>query len=123
MEKESRDTMSSPRFAALGANTMGLTWIDRLDAATTPVEVMELARVYLAHVSLEEFAALPAKCRPRKLVDAQDLAEYALDLVRETCVDPEPPPMTLKLAAVISHASTRISELSATANDSDTQEA
>lgn len=99
---------------------MGLTWIDRLDAAGTSEEVMELARVYLATINYEEIAGLPAKSHPRKLVDAQDLAEYALDLVRETCIDPEPPPTLLKMAAVISHASTRVSELTATANDSDT---
>lgn len=115
--------MTSQRFAGLGNNTMGLTWIDRLDSAFSPSEVMDLVRVYLAHLTLEEISSLPAKCRPRKLVDAQDLAEFALDLVRETCIDPEPASVLLKLAAVVSHGSTRISELAATANDSDAQPA
>jgi hypothetical protein len=106
------------RFTDLGANTMGLTWIDRVDAASTVDEVMDIARVYMAQITPGEVGALPQKCRPRKLFDTSDLTEFALDLVRETCIDPEPSPMVMKMAAVISHASTKITGLLA-ANEPD----
>lgn len=111
--------MNISRFSELGANTMGLTWIDRIDAATTIDEAMDLARVYMAQFSPQEIGSLPPRCRPRKLVDASDLTEFALDLVRETCIDPEPSPTVMKMAAVISHASSRISEILAAANEPD----
>jgi hypothetical protein len=101
----------------LGSNTMGLTWIDRIDSAATTADVIEIARVYCASITPNEYAQLPGKCRPRKLVDGNDLAEYAFDLVRETCrMEPEPSPLVSKMAAVMSHAANRISELVSAAN-------
>ena len=101
----------------LGSTTLGLTWLDRIDMAVSVNEVLDIVRVYLAAVTPGEFALLPMRCRPRKLVDGDDLAEYALDLVRETCTDPAATPMVLKIAAIISHASNRTSELVTRTND------
>ena len=101
----------------LGTNTMGLTWIDRIDSADSTSEVLEIARVYVASLTPEEIVQIPVKCRPHKLVDGNDLAEYALDLMRETCRDPEPSPLMLKLSAIMSHASTRATELMAVPNE------
>jgi len=39
---------------------------------------------------------LPLECRPRKLVDASDLSEYAMDLMRASCDSPEPSPLRWK---------------------------
>jgi hypothetical protein len=114
--------MNIHRFTDLGANTMGLTWIDRVDAACSVEEVMDVARVYMAQFTPGEIASLPLKCRPRKLFDSTDLTEFALDLVRETCIDPEPSSVVMKMAAVISHASTKVTELLA-ANESDDEPA
>lgn len=100
-----------------GANTMGLTWLDRIDAATSVGEVLDVVRVYVAHLTPAEVAFLPPKCRPRKLVDGNDIAEYALDLVRETCADETAAPLVLKVAAVVSHASSRVSEIMTLTND------
>jgi hypothetical protein len=105
------------RMYELGNTTMGLSWIERIDTATSTGEMMDIARVYLASLTTEEIASLPAKCRPRKLVDAADLSDYAFDLVRHTCDADEPSPLVLKLAAVMSHAATRSSEILAVAND------
>lgn len=105
------------RMYELGNTTMGLSWIERIDAATSTGEIMDIARVYTASLTPEEIAAMPPKCRPRKLVDASDLSEYGFDLMRETCDVLEPSPLVLKLAAVISHAATRCSEILAVAND------
>lgn len=105
------------RMYEIGNTTMGLSWIERIDSATTSAEVLDVARVYTASLTLEEIAALPPKCRPRKLVDASDMSEYAFDLMRETCNAAEPSPLVLKLAAVLSHAATRCSEILSVAND------
>jgi hypothetical protein len=105
------------RMYELGNTTMGLSWIERIDSAQTTAEIMDIARVYTASLTPDEIMGLPPKCRPRKLVDASDLSEYAFDLVRETCDAPEPSPLVLKLAAVISHAATKSSEILAVAND------
>ena len=102
-----------------GANTMGLTWLDRIDAAVSVAEVLDVVRVYLAHLTPSEVAFLPPKCRPRKLVDGNDIAEYAFDLVRETCADETAAPLVLKIAAVVSHASSRVSELMTLMNDAE----
>jgi len=105
------------RMYELGNTTMGLSWIERIDAATSTAEILDIARVYTASLTPEEIAALPMQCRPRKLVDASDLSEYAIDLMRASCDCPEPSPLVLKLAAVISHAATKGSEILSVAND------
>ena len=102
----------------MGNITMGLSWIDRIDSATSAAEILDVVRVYTAGITPAEFALLPVRCRPRKLVDAADLSEYALDLVRETCRADEPSPLVLKMAAIVSHAATRASEILGVANDS-----
>jgi hypothetical protein len=105
------------RMYELGNTTMGLSWIERIDSSESTGEIMDIARVYTASLTPDEIAALPPKCRPRKLVDASDLSEYAFDLMRATCETPEPTPLALKLAAVISHAATRSSEILSVANE------
>jgi hypothetical protein len=105
------------RMYELGNTTMGLGWIERIDSATSTAEIMDIARVYSASLTPEEIASLPPRCRPRKLVDASDLSEYAFDLMRESCDEPLSLPLVLKLAAVMSHAATRSSEILAVAND------
>ena len=109
--------MSNHGPRLLGATTTGITWIDRLDEARSVAEVLDVVRVYLAQYSPMEVASMPSMCRPRKLMGAEDLSEYALDLVRETCVNDDRSPLVTKLAAIVSHASARLSELSAVAND------
>jgi hypothetical protein len=66
---------------------MPVSWQERLAAATTEAEVMHIARNFLAQFSPFEIAQLPEPCRPRKLVDGNDLTEYAFDLVRHRCDD------------------------------------
>ncbi len=104
-----------------GTNTIGLTWLVRIDAAVTVGEVLDVVRVYLAHLTPAEVAFLKPNCRPPKLVDGNDIAEYALELVRETCTDDPAPPLVLKIAAVVSHASARVSELMTLTNDAQAQ--
>ena len=41
-----------------------LAWFDLLASASTPVEVVNVARDYLATWTPDEIAALPRACRP-----------------------------------------------------------
>ena len=110
--------MSTRGPRLLGAtSTTGITWIDRLDEARSVAEVLDVVRVYTAQFSPMEIAAMPMQCRPRKLMGVEDLSEYALDLVRETCVNDERSPIVTKLPAIVSHAAARVSELASVAND------
>src|SRR4051794_19394623 len=66
---------------------MPATWQEKLQSAESEAEVMHLARNFLASFTPFEIAQLPEPCRPRKLLDANDLTEYAFDLVRHRCDD------------------------------------
>src|SRR5262249_39113491 len=59
-----------------------LGWQGQLDQADRPDAVLAVARDYLAQVSPEEVALLPEECRPMRLVDADDVANYAFELAR-----------------------------------------
>ena len=88
-----------------------LTWQERLDGATTEVEVVEVVRDYLATLGPEEVAALPQALRPAKIVDANDVTTYAFDLVREECHDHGMQNVVQRLAHMMSNASIRLSEI------------
>jgi hypothetical protein len=63
-------------------------WQGRLDAATSRDDVVHVARDFLALVGPEEVARMPVDCRPVKLVDGEDVANYAVTLTRRSC-DPD----------------------------------
>jgi hypothetical protein len=91
---------------------MPLTWQDRIHAATTEAEVLNLARNFMAQFSPMEIAELPELCRPRRLADGNDLTEYAFDLVRHRCDDGLGADYALhRLAAFFSGATQRLSQI------------
>lgn len=100
------------------AHTEGLdlAWWQESLAATSSIEgITALAREYVAHIDAERLAALPLQCRPGKLSTAQDLADYAYELVRYRC-DAEEAGVagTINdLAAFFSQAAVAISAISA----------
>ncbi len=97
-----------------------LSWPARVDACETEEEVLGAARDYLATLDSREFAQLPPDCRPRKLVDAADLAAYAFDLVRHhVSEDSEAGALVNRLAAFFAHANIRLSRILARTNDED----
>jgi len=63
-------------------------WQGRLASANTRESVVDVARDFLAQVGPEEIARMPADCRPGKLVDDDDVANYAVTLARRSC-DPD----------------------------------
>ena len=54
----------------------------RLDDAETEREVVEIVRESLAQLTAEDLTLLPAECRPGRIRDHHDIAEYALRLGR-----------------------------------------
>ena len=88
-----------------------LTWQERIEDAGTEPEVVAVARDYLARLSQDEYAELPLELRPRKIVDANDIAAYALDLARHEAADPDEMNLVQRLAQLLSLASVRVSEI------------
>jgi hypothetical protein len=92
-------------------------------AAASREEVVDVARDFLALVTPEEMAHLPSDCRPGKLVDGEDVGNYALTLARRSC---EPDfldhPMLQRLAAFFGDALARLSQLAAAPATSPTEQ-
>jgi len=87
------------------------TWQVRIKEAGTEPEVVAVTRDYLARLSQDEYAELPLELRPRKIVDANDIAAYALDLARHEAEDPDEMNLVQRLAQLLSRASVRVSEI------------
>jgi len=96
-----------------------LTWEERIEDAGTEPEVVAVARDYLARLSQDEYAELPLALRPRKIVDANDIAAYALDLARHEAEDPDEMNLVQRLAQLMSLATVRASELAASGGRAD----
>jgi len=95
------------------------TWQERIEEAGTEPEVVAVARDYLARLSQDEYAELPIALRPRKIVDANDIAAYALDLARHEADDPDEMNLVQRLAQLMSLATVRASELAASGGRAD----
>jgi len=95
------------------------TWQERIEEAGTEPEVVAVARDYLARLSQDEYAELPLALRPRKIVDANDIAAYALDLARHEAEDPDEMNLVQRLAQLMSLATVRASELAASGGRAD----
>lgn len=62
---------------------MLLSWLQQIDAAKSPFEVVAITRDYLASWTPEELARLPVPCRPGRVKDDQDIAQLHGCLVEE----------------------------------------
>ena len=88
-----------------------LTWQERFDGAASESDVVDVVRDYVATLTPEEFASLPAALRPHKIVDANDITTYAFDLVRQECHDEGIQHMVQRLAHILSRASIRLAQI------------
>lgn len=57
-----------------------MSWQMVIDATPSEQELVQVARDFIASFTPHEIEMLPAECRPRKLVDGEDLAAYSYDL-------------------------------------------
>lgn len=60
-----------------------LSWFQQMDAAKSPIEVVAIARDYLASWTPDELSRLPEPCRPSRVKDEQDIDHLHVRLVEE----------------------------------------
>lgn len=92
-----------------------LTWYRLLDGARNSLEVVAIARDYLATWSPEEFSQLPTNVRPGKLRDERDIEQLHSLLVeayRDTQATGSQLAALQRLTSFMVRATIRISELS-----------
>lgn len=54
-----------------------ISWQRDLESASTPTELVQLTRRFLASLSPREMAELPADCRPARLETGADLRQWS----------------------------------------------
>jgi len=87
-------------------------WRERLRAAATEPEVVQVATRYLESLEPMQVAMLPLRCRPRALHCAYDISSYAFDLVGHYCDKSDAAAHLVQaLAAFFTDASIRLSEI------------
>ena len=93
-------------------------WQGRLNEASTRTDVLRLAREFLARLSPADVALLPEECRPGKLVDWEDISDYALVLVKRSCAGDRLADATLqRIAAFFTRATVRLAQITAQATE------
>lgn len=94
--------------------TASVSWAGRLAQARSHADVVGVARDFLAMISPEEMSLLPGDCRPGKLVDGEDIANYAVTLARRSCTKANlGDPNLQRIAAFLSEALARIAQINA----------
>ena len=97
---------------------MSYGWQDRLDQANTREEIVATARDFVARLSAEEYSKLPPDCRPHKIVDADDVVDYAVTLVKRSCEGDRMSDAVLQhLGSFFTGACLRLSQLNRAAPD------
>jgi hypothetical protein len=92
---------------------VSISWRDRLQRASSVDQVLELTHDFLTTWTPVEMARLPPLCRPLRVADADDVAFFAFELVREQCLDAGASKELQRMAAFFGTASGRLSELMA----------
>ena len=91
---------------------MPRSWQDSVRAAETEVDVLDIAKDFVAQFSPYEIAQLPFACRPGKFLDAADVTEYAFDLARHRCEEGGAGAETIhRLSAFFTDANQRLAEI------------
>jgi hypothetical protein len=96
----------------LSPSKKAISWYDLLESAKTPREVMEVAREYLDSWSQAEIDALPDPCKPPfHFVQAEDVVNYAFEVVRRHCGSSSGDERVSQLAGFFGNAARRIAVL------------
>lgn len=90
---------------------MKYTYESLLAAARSEADVVAVALDYVSTFGPEELAKLPPECRPRRMKDAEDLADLAIALTRQRIAASEPLAVLCQMEAFFAHACARISRL------------
>jgi hypothetical protein len=71
-------------------------WHDRLDAARSVADVVDICQAFMAQYPAAKLEELPGGCRPPDRLDATVISRYAVDLVRMDLDAGEPDDSVLK---------------------------
>ena len=102
-------TATSPRSSMLD-------WRRYLARAATEHEIVKLTREYLATWGPEEISRMPANCRPGRIVDGEDISQWAYELARAHTslrYDDEQDALLVRMLAFMSEAAMRLAEVKA----------
>lgn len=89
------------------------SWPQRLRSASSEQEVVDVVRDFLATFSPYDLARLPAALRPGRIVDGNDVADFAFALARHAHDDALGTARCIhKMTVFFTQASVRLSELS-----------
>jgi hypothetical protein len=97
-------------------NLLPPDWRSVIHSAATEEELVSITRDYLACWSPEEIARLPVECRPGRVRDGEDIAQWAFELT--SChlarrVPAEDEPLLLKMMLFVNEAAERLAKLQA----------
>ena len=90
------------------------SFLDSLEEADSEREVLGIVKEYLARLGPAELATLPEDCWPGRIVDREDISEYALRVARRRTLSPGSvanDSLLDRLMNLLNHASARIAAL------------
>jgi hypothetical protein len=87
------------------------SWQERISITQSEPELVSTARDFLAQYSPQEIASLPRACRPGRLVDGDDVADFAITLVRHECTGEGADHILHRLSTFFAHAARRLAEI------------
>ena len=85
-------------------------WLYALEGARSEKDLVMVVREFLATWSPLELQRLPVACRPPRLVDAEDVSAYAVELSQyrfDALVDPEDRRLHERMKSFCAHAAAR----------------
>jgi hypothetical protein len=91
-------------------------WRRHLIGASTEHEIVSLTREFVAMWGPEDISLLPAECRPGRIVDGEDISQWAYDLARAHTslrYEGDLDMLLMRLLAFMSEAAMRIAEVKA----------
>ena len=105
-------------FPNIHTGMSAASWEELLATASTPTQVIVIARDFLATFDHKDLARLPERIQPTKLMNTNDVMAYAYELVRQQhdhhpYSDRAAMNLTNKLASFFSQAAVRLSQLEA----------
>ncbi len=98
--------------------TAAIGWQGALDEVDTEHDLVSVTRDFLATWTPEEIVKLPKPLRPWKIVDADDITSYAIQLAQDDeSGDAEAVKLKQRMSAFFSDASLRLSQILARNKD------
>lgn len=98
---------------------MSISWKERLQDAASAEQVLDLTQAFLATWNASDLASLPLAHRQIRVMEPDDIAFYAFELVREQCLNGDGNKELQRMAAFFGLASGRLAQLMANASARD----